>query len=136
MIQKIKIDGLNLNLVPMPIRTSRIQWCWSLFPFLTVNTLWGQIWSEKIWTVSLSWSLVPSRIQKLFSFLQFWPDILFLGKFGSKLDLIFTMRNYASILKWTHWQNSLAAAEAPILKIFFQETSPKWSCRRPHSAQE
>ena len=35
------------------------------------------------------WSLVPSkfwicRIHKLFTFFQFWEDILFLGKFGPK----------------------------------------------------
>ena len=32
-------------------------------------------------------------------------------------------------------QNSLAAAEASILNIFLYGTSPKWSCRPPHSAQ-
>ena len=45
------------------------------------------------------------------------------------LDLVFTVRDHASILNWTHSQNSLAAAEAPWLKIFSHGTSPRWWCR-------
>ena len=45
------------------------------------------------------------------------------------LDLIFMVKDHASIPNWTHSQNSLAAAEAPSLKIFSHGTSPKWWCR-------
>ena len=50
-----------------------------------------------------------------------------------RLDLIFTMKDYASIQNWIHSYNSLA--ETPILNIFLHETSSKWSCRQSHSAQ-
>ena len=42
---------------------------------------------------------------------------------------------YTSIPTWTHSQNSLAAAEAPSLKISSHETSLKWSRRPSQSAQ-
>ena len=43
---------------------------------------------------------------------------------------------YTSIPTWTHSQNSLAAAEAPSLKISSHGTSPKWSRRPSQSARE
>ena len=43
---------------------------------------------------------------------------------------------YTSIPTWTHSQNSLAAAEAPSLKISSHGTSLKWSQRPPQSARE
>ena len=43
---------------------------------------------------------------------------------------------YTSIPTWTNSQNSLAAAEALMLKISFQGTSLKWSQRLSQSAQE
>ena len=43
---------------------------------------------------------------------------------------------YTSILTSNHSQDSLAAAEAPSLKIFSQETSHKWSRGPSESAQE
>ena len=52
-----------------------------------------------------------------------------------RLDLMFTMMDYASILNWIHWHNSLAAAETLIWNIFLHGTSPKWSCRPRNSAQ-
>ena len=52
-----------------------------------------------------------------------------------RLDLIFTMRDYASVPNWIHSNNSLAVAETTILNIILHGTSPKWSYRPPHSAQ-
>ena len=43
---------------------------------------------------------------------------------------------YTSIPTWTHSQNSLAAAEAPSLKISSHGTSLKWSRRPSQSARE
>ena len=43
---------------------------------------------------------------------------------------------YTSIPTWTHSQNSLAAAEAPSLKISSHGTSLKWSQRPSQSARE
>ena len=47
LVQKVKIISLSWNLVPTIIQTCRIQWWYSLFPFLIRNTLFGQIWSQK-----------------------------------------------------------------------------------------
>ena len=43
---------------------------------------------------------------------------------------------YTSMPTWTHWQNSLAAAEALSLKISSHGISLKWSQRLSQSAQE
>ena len=43
---------------------------------------------------------------------------------------------YISIPTWTHAQDSLAAAKALNLKIFFHGTSHKWSQRPSQSAKE
>ena len=68
-VQKIKIVSLRWNLIPRLIRICWIQWCCSLFSFLTGNALLGQIWSKlSIFTV-------------LFVSDQKCP---FLGKFGPK----------------------------------------------------
>ena len=45
-VQKIKIVSLRWNLIPRLIRICWIQWCCSLFSFLTGNALLGQIWSK------------------------------------------------------------------------------------------
>ena len=46
LVQKIKIVSLRWNLIPRLIRICWIQWCCSLFSFLTGNALLGQIWSK------------------------------------------------------------------------------------------
>ena len=69
LVQKIKIVSFRQNLIPRLIRICRIQWCCSLFSFLTGNALLGQIWSKlSIFTV-------------FFVSDQKCP---FLGKFGPK----------------------------------------------------
>ena len=68
-VQKIKIVSLRWNLIPRLIRICWIQWCCSLFSFLTGSALLGQIWSKlSIFTV-------------FFVSDQKCP---FLGKFGPK----------------------------------------------------
>ena len=53
-VQKIEIDNLRWNLIPRLIRICWIQWCCSLFSFLTGNVFLGQIWSKlSIFTVFL-----------------------------------------------------------------------------------
>ena len=85
LVQKINIVSLRWNLIPRIIWICWIQWCCSLFSFLTGNTLLGQIWSklsiftafmfpirnalfwvnlvQKIKIISLSWNLVPILIR-------------------------------------------------------------------------
>ena len=41
---------------------SKYRWWYSVSPFLTGNTLLGQLWSKKIKIVSLNWNLVPRLI--------------------------------------------------------------------------
>ena len=53
-----------------------------------------------------------------------------------RLDLIFTMRDIYIIPTWIYSQNSLAASEAPSLKISFHRTPIKWSQRPSQSARE
>ena len=57
-----------------------------------------------------------------------WPDILYEGYVYVYMDI--------SIPTQSHSQISLAAAEAPSLKISFYGTSLKWSQRPSQSAQE
>ena len=47
LVQKVKIISWSWNLVARLIRICRIQWCCSLFLFLSGNTLFGQIWFKK-----------------------------------------------------------------------------------------
>ena len=47
LVQNIKIITLCWNFVPTLIRIRRIQWCDSIFLFLSGNTLFGQTWSKK-----------------------------------------------------------------------------------------
>ena len=69
LVQKIKIVSLRWNLIPRLIRICWIQWCCSLFSFLTGNALLGQIWSKlSIFTV----------------FFVSDQKCSFLGKFGPK----------------------------------------------------
>ena len=58
--------------------------------------------------------------------------------YGDKWDVTwyFPWGIYTSIPTWTHSQNSLAAAEAPSLKITSHGTSLKWSLRPTQSAYE
>ena len=46
LVQKVKIISWSWNLVARLIWICRIQWCCSLFLFLSGNTLFGQIWSK------------------------------------------------------------------------------------------
>ena len=46
LVKKVKIISWSRNLVPTIIRTCRIQWCCSLFLFLSGNTPFWQIWSK------------------------------------------------------------------------------------------
>ena len=46
LVQIVNIVSLRWNLIPRLIRICRVQWCSSLFSFLTGNTLFGQIWSK------------------------------------------------------------------------------------------
>ena len=46
LVQKIKIVSLSWNLEVTLIRICRIQWWYSLFSFLTGDTLFGQTWSK------------------------------------------------------------------------------------------
>ena len=48
LIQKVKIISWSLNLVARLIRICIIQWCCSLFWFLSGNALFGQIWFKKL----------------------------------------------------------------------------------------
>ena len=47
LVQKVKIVSLSWNLGTSLIRICRIDWCCSLFSFVTGNTLFVQIWSKK-----------------------------------------------------------------------------------------
>ena len=52
LVQKVKIISWSWNLVARLIRICWIQWCCSLFSFLTGSALLGQIWSKlSIFTV-------------------------------------------------------------------------------------
>ena len=99
---KSQIISWSWNLVARLIRICRIQWCCSLFLFLSGNTLFAQIWSKKIKILTLSWNLVPTlirtcRIQWWCSFFCFWLEIPFLDKFGPKSQylqfFLFLIRN-------------------------------------------
>ena len=71
LVQKIKIVSLRWNLIPRLIRICWIQWCCSLFSFLTGNALLGKIWSK------LSLSTV---------FFCFRSEMPFFGKIWSKMS--------------------------------------------------
>ena len=73
LVQKIEIVSLRWNLIPRLIRICWIQWCCSLFSFLTGNALLGQVWSKLlIFTVSfvsdqknLFWGKFSPKCQNL-----------------------------------------------------------------------
>ena len=88
LVQKIKIDSLSWNFVPLLIWKCKIQWWYSLLPFSTENTCFWSNLVQKLKIVSLSWYLVPRliqicRIQKWIYFFCFQPEIPFLDKFGT-----------------------------------------------------
>ena len=69
LVEKVKIISWSLNLVARLIQICWIQWCCSLFSFLTGSALLGQIWSKlPIFTV----------------FFVSDQKCSFLGKFGPK----------------------------------------------------
>ena len=90
LVQKIKIVSLRWKLIPSLIRICRIKRCYSLFSYLTRNTLFWANLVQKIKIISLSWKLVPRLIRiswiewwcSLFFF--FWLEITFWEKFGLK----------------------------------------------------
>ena len=112
LVQKIKIVSLSWNLIPRLIRICWIQWCCSLFSFLTGNALLGQIFPKlSIFTVfvlfpirnpsfwenlvqnlkivRLRLNLLASliwicRIQRRCSLFCFWLGIHFSGKLCPK----------------------------------------------------
>ena len=49
LVQKVTIISWSWNLVPRLIRICWIQWCCSVFSFLTGNSLLGQIWSKLLY---------------------------------------------------------------------------------------
>ena len=93
LVQKIKIISSSWNLVPALIRTCRIQWWYSLFLFLIGNTLFRQIWSKKsklsveaeIWYLH---SFEYAEFNCGVHFFCFWVEMLFLGKFGPKDEIV------------------------------------------------
>ena len=113
LVQKLKTVALRWNLIPRLIRICWIQWCCSLFSFLTGNALLGQIWSKlSIFTgffvsdknalfgenlvqnfkiVSLRLNLLASliricRIQRRCSLFCFQLETPFLGQMWSKMS--------------------------------------------------
>ena len=110
LVQETKIVSLSSNLVPRLIWICRIQWCCSLFLFLTGNSFLGAnfIIESEVWYLRnfryaefVSCSLFPilsqfklkfgtltnSNIQSLmvfFTFFVFLVKMLFMGKFDLK----------------------------------------------------
>ena len=82
LIQHVKIISLSWHLVASLIRISRIQWCHSVFSFLTSNTLFWPNMVRKTKVISLSLNLVPRliRIRRI----QWWRS-LFLFLHGNTL---------------------------------------------------
>ena len=77
------------NMAPSLIRICRIQWYCSLFFFSSGNTLFGQIWSNKLKS-SVQGETLDLNHFKYAEFngdvhlFCFWVEIPFLGKFGPK----------------------------------------------------
>ena len=106
-VQKIKIVSLRWNLIPRLIRICWIQWCCSLFSFLTGNALLGQIWSKlSIFTV-------------FFVSDQKCP---FLGKFGPKCQ------NCQFKAKFVSYSNSNMQNWKAVFTFFvFDWKRPPWT---------
>ena len=113
-------------MVPTLIRICRIQWCCSLFLFLSGNTLFGQIWSKK------SKLSVEAEIWYLHQFEHaefngdvhlfcFWSEIFFLGKFSPK------SQNYQSKLKFVKETNSNMQNSMMLFSfLIFERKYPFW----------
>ena len=112
LVQIIKLVSFRWNLIPRLIQICWIQWCCSLFPFLTGNALLGQIFSklsrftvfvlfpirnpffwenlvQNVKIVRLRLNLLASliwicRIQRPCSLFCFWLGIHFSGKLCPK----------------------------------------------------
>ena len=107
LVRKIRIFSLIWNLVAGLIRICRIQ-CWfSLFLFLTGNTLWTGL-VPKLRIVFWKWNLVP-RIIRICR-IQWWCS-LFLFSTGS----IFFLRNMFHKIKIVCWSWNL---EPRLIQIF------------------
>ena len=85
--KKVKTASVSWNLVLRLIRICRIQWCCSLFPFLTWNTLFGQSWSKK----SVPRLIWICRIQWWYSLFCFRSETLFFGQISSKKSKIVSL---------------------------------------------
>ena len=136
-----------------------------LLLFRTLWGIWQKSWKPSFWGVMDSFlvayaSLAASTtlLQRLLACLNFTldsEDLSFWYKrkkwflwtmvavqaaenYGNEWGLTwyFLWGIYTSIPTWTHSQNSLAAAEAPSLKISSHGTSLKWSQRPSQSARE
>ena len=93
--QKVKIASLSWNSVPRLIQICRFQrWC-SPFPFLTGNTLFGQIWSIKIKSVSLSWNLVLILIQ--ICRIQWWCSLFLFSTESTLIEQICSKKSKLSV---------------------------------------
>ena len=59
LVTKFKIVSLSWNLLPRLFRICRTEWWYSVFPVLTENTSFGQIWSQnsKSFLQSKNWYL-------------------------------------------------------------------------------
>ena len=92
-------------MLPRLIRICRIQWCCSLFWFLSGNILFGQIWFKKS-TLSVEAEIwCPHQFKYAefnidVHFFRFQLEISFLGKFGPK------NQNYQFKLEFGTYSNS------------------------------
>ena len=116
LVQKINIVSLRWNLIPRIIWICWIQWCCSLFSFLTGNTLLGQIWSklsiftafmflirnalfwvnlvQKIKIISLSWNLVPTLIR--ICIIQWWYSLFSFAARNTLFGIIWSKKSILS----------------------------------------
>ena len=116
LVQKINIVSLRWNLIPRIIWICWIQWCCSLFSFLTGNTLLGQIWSklsiftafmfpirnalfcvnlvQKIKIISLSWNLVPTLIR--ICIIQWWYSLFSFAAGNTLFGIIWSKKSILS----------------------------------------
>ena len=106
LVQKIKIVSLRWIFVPRLIQLCWIQWCCSLFSFLTGNALLGQIWSKlSIFTV----------------FFVSNQKCSFLGKFRPKCQ------KFASIIRIQNKSNSNMQNWKVVFTYFvFNRKGPFW----------
>ena len=98
LVQNIKIVSLSWDLVPSLIRICRIQWQWSLFPFLAGNTNFGQTWSKKSNQISLHLNLGPKLIQ--ISWIQWRSSRFFVFDWNSPFWANLVQKMKIVSLKW------------------------------------